>query len=110
MTSDSLDNPPDSARSVMQEAFGPDLPLLSYRDIDEVVRRTSDSEYGLAASVWSADLEAARAVAEAVQPAAAFSWTPAAPCPCSLRSTCLRILPAADMGRLSRTSTVLGHL
>lgn len=62
-----LDNPPDTARSVKEEAFGPVLPLLSYRDIDEVVRRANDSEYGLGASVWSADVEAARVVAERLE-------------------------------------------
>lgn len=55
------------ARSVKEEAFGPVLPLLSYRDVDEVVRRANDSEYGLGASVWSADVEAARAVAERLE-------------------------------------------
>lgn len=62
-----LDNPPDTARSVREEAFGPVLPLLSYRDVDEVVRRANDSEYGLGASVWSADVQAARAVAERLE-------------------------------------------
>lgn len=58
-----LDNPPDTARSVVEEAFGPVLPLLVYHDIDEVIRRANDSEYGLGASVWSADPQAARAIA-----------------------------------------------
>ncbi|MOA66994.1 NAD/NADP-dependent betaine aldehyde dehydrogenase [compost metagenome] len=42
-----LDNPPDDARSVVEEAFGPVLPLLKYRDVDEAVRRANDTEYGL---------------------------------------------------------------
>ncbi len=62
-----LDNPPDNARSVLEEAFGPVLPLLSYRDVDEVVRRANDSEYGLGASVWSRDVEAARAIASRLE-------------------------------------------
>ena len=62
-----LDNPPDTARSVTEEAFGPLLPLLSFRDVDEVVRRANDSEYGLGASVWSADVDAARAIASRLE-------------------------------------------
>ncbi|RYF60152.1 MAG: aldehyde dehydrogenase family protein [Comamonadaceae bacterium] len=62
-----LDNPPDTARSVVEEAFGPVLPLLSYTDTEEVIRRANDSEYGLGASVWSADTEAARAIATRLQ-------------------------------------------
>jgi acyl-CoA reductase-like NAD-dependent aldehyde dehydrogenase len=59
-----IDNPPDKAAVVTEEAFGPVLPLLRFDDIDEVVRRANDSLYGLAASVWSGNEETARAVGE----------------------------------------------
>ncbi|WP_437882774.1 aldehyde dehydrogenase family protein [Pseudomonas sp. LRF_L74] len=62
-----VDNPPDDARCVVEEAFGPVLPLLSYRDIDEVVARANATEYGLAASVWGRDLQQAQAVAQRLQ-------------------------------------------
>ena len=58
-----VDNPPDDARVVTEEAFGPVLPLLKFSDIDDVVRRANDTEYGLAGAVWSADVEQAVAVA-----------------------------------------------
>ncbi len=58
-----VDNPPEDARIVREEQFGPVLPLLRYTDVDEAVDRANNSEYGLGASVWSADTEAARAVA-----------------------------------------------
>lgn len=58
-----IDNPPDSARVVVEEAFGPVLPLLKFTDIDDVVRRANDTEYGLAGAVWSADIELATAIA-----------------------------------------------
>lgn len=57
------DNPPDDARIVKEEVFGPVLPLLRFSDTDEVVRRVNDTPYGLGGSVWSADLELARSVA-----------------------------------------------
>ncbi|NGY04325.1 aldehyde dehydrogenase family protein [Solimonas terrae] len=58
-----VDNPPDDSRVVVEEAFGPILPLLRYRSIDEVVARANASEYGLAGAVWSADVDRALEVA-----------------------------------------------
>ena len=58
-----VDNPPEDARIVREEQFGPVLPLLKYRDIDDAVARANASEYGLGASVWGHDAEAARRVA-----------------------------------------------
>jgi acyl-CoA reductase-like NAD-dependent aldehyde dehydrogenase len=57
------DNPPDDARIVVEEAFGPILPLLRFSSIDEVVRRANNSIYGLGASVWGRDLDQAQAIA-----------------------------------------------
>lgn len=59
-----VDNPPDDARVVREEAFGPVLPMLRFSSVDDVVRRANDSEFGLAASIWSKDLQAATAIAE----------------------------------------------
>lgn len=49
---------------VDEEPFGPVLPILTYRDVDEAIARANDTEYGLGASVWSPDLDRAAAVAE----------------------------------------------
>ncbi|MEY9968481.1 acyl-CoA reductase-like NAD-dependent aldehyde dehydrogenase [Streptacidiphilus sp. MAP12-16] len=62
-----VDNPPDSARIVREEQFGPVLPLLKYTDTADAVTRANDSEFGLGASVWGADTEAAYAVAQQLQ-------------------------------------------
>ena len=58
-----VDNPPDNSRVVVEEAFGPVLPLLKWHDVDEVVARANDTEYGLSGAVWSNDVEAALAIA-----------------------------------------------
>jgi acyl-CoA reductase-like NAD-dependent aldehyde dehydrogenase len=39
---------PDDARLVTEAKFGPIVPVLLYSDIDDVVARANDSEYGLA--------------------------------------------------------------
>src|SRR5262249_6360447 len=46
---------PDNARLVREEQFGPVLPVLRYSDIDEVIARANDTEFGLGGSVWSSD-------------------------------------------------------
>src|SRR5690606_26167270 len=58
-----VDNPPEESRVVVEEAFGPVLPLLKFDDIDDVVRRANNSEYGLAGSIWSSDVDKAAAIA-----------------------------------------------
>ncbi|MEU1275769.1 aldehyde dehydrogenase family protein [Streptomyces sp. NPDC005799] len=53
----------DGVRIVDEEQFGPALPVIAYKDVDEAVRRANATMYGLAGSVWSSDLDRARAVA-----------------------------------------------
>lgn len=45
---------PDSALA-REEQFGPVLPILGYEDIDDAVTAANDTEFGLTASVWTAD-------------------------------------------------------
>jgi succinate-semialdehyde dehydrogenase/glutarate-semialdehyde dehydrogenase len=42
-------------RIMREETFGPVLPMMACDDDDEAVRLANDSEYGLAASVWTRD-------------------------------------------------------
>ncbi|CAK7231231.1 hypothetical protein SCUCBS95973_007841 [Sporothrix curviconia] len=62
-----VDNPPDSARVVAEEAFGPIVPLLQWTDEEDVIRRANDTRLGLGASVWSADLAHAAEVARRLE-------------------------------------------
>jgi acyl-CoA reductase-like NAD-dependent aldehyde dehydrogenase len=54
---------PDGARLVREEQFGPVLPVLRYSDIDAVIARANDTEFGLGGSVWSSDRDRAFGVA-----------------------------------------------
>ncbi|MDR6146507.1 acyl-CoA reductase-like NAD-dependent aldehyde dehydrogenase [Sphingomonas sp. SORGH_AS870] len=58
-----LDNPPEDSRIVQEEQFGPILPLLRFDDVDEVIERVNASEYGLGASIWTGDPDAAMELA-----------------------------------------------
>jgi acyl-CoA reductase-like NAD-dependent aldehyde dehydrogenase len=40
---------------VAEEQFGPALPVLPYRDLDDALGRANSTNYGLSGSVWSAD-------------------------------------------------------
>src|ERR1700722_118268 len=42
-------------RILREETFGPVLPVMAFNSDDEAVRLANDSEYGLAASVWTRD-------------------------------------------------------
>ena len=54
-------------RIVDEEQFGPALPVIPYRDVDDAVARANATTYGLSGSVWSADVERAGAVAERLE-------------------------------------------
>ena len=58
-----VDNPPDDARVVVEEPFGPIVPLLRFQTVDEVIARANNTDYGLSGSVWSSDLNLAQAIA-----------------------------------------------
>lgn len=62
-----VDNPPEDARIVREEQFGPVLPLLVFDTEDEVIARANDTEYGLAATIWTDDMDRAERVSRKLE-------------------------------------------
>ena len=62
-----VDNPPEDSKIVQEEQFGPIAPIRVYDDVDDAVRRANASIYGLGASVWGRDTQAAVAVANRLE-------------------------------------------
>lgn len=62
-----IDNPPEDARIVAEEQFGPVMPLMKFDTVDEVIARANASDYGLAGSIWTSNPEAAVSIAERLE-------------------------------------------
>jgi aldehyde dehydrogenase (NAD+) len=54
-------------RIAQEEIFGPVLSVIPFDDVDDAVRIANDSEYGLAGSVWTGDLDVGMDVARRVR-------------------------------------------
>jgi len=57
----------EGSRIVDEEQFGPVLPVMSYRTVEEALERANATSFGLGASVWSADPARAWAVAQKLE-------------------------------------------
>ncbi len=56
-----------SMRVMTEESFGPVVGIMKVADDDEAVRLMNDSPYGLTASIWTSDEEAAEAIGARVE-------------------------------------------
>ncbi len=56
-----------TSRTATEEIFGPVVTLHAYNDEDEAVKMANCTEYGLAGSVWTSNIERGRAFAERME-------------------------------------------
>ena len=79
-----FDDVKDSHTIMTQEPFGPLVPILTFKDTEEVVKRANDNDLGLASYVYTNSLEKAHKVSEQMEtgtcavntPAVAFAEVP----------------------------------
>lgn len=62
-----VNNLTDEMDIVSKETFGPVIPIMMFDTEEEVVTRANNSEFGLAASVWSKDTNRAERVAKSLE-------------------------------------------
>jgi len=62
----------DAMTIVREEIFGPVMSVLKFSDEDEVIQRANDSDYGLAAAVFTRDITRAHRVIHQIQ--AGICW------------------------------------
>eukprot|EP00842_Homolaphlyctis_polyrhiza_P002894 jgi/Hompol1/3605/HPOL_003298-RA len=60
-------NAHDNMKVVREEIFGPVVSVLKFKTVDEAIRRANDSEYGLAAGVFTTSLSTAHRVSSQLQ-------------------------------------------
>jgi succinate-semialdehyde dehydrogenase/glutarate-semialdehyde dehydrogenase len=60
------------ARVLIEEVFGPAIPVVSVKDLEEAIARANASIFGLGSSIWTRDLNKASKAAERLE--AGYTW------------------------------------
>jgi succinate-semialdehyde dehydrogenase/glutarate-semialdehyde dehydrogenase len=61
-----------SARIFREECFGPALPIMRVRNLEEAIEKANDSIFGLGSSVWTRDINRALRAAEQID--SGYTW------------------------------------
>lgn len=65
-------NPPETSRIVVEEQFGPIIPIMTFTADEEALASANNSWAGLGGSVWSGDITKARTIAARME--AGYVW------------------------------------
>jgi aldehyde dehydrogenase (NAD+) len=60
-------NVTDDMRIAREEIFGPVMSALRFKNVDEIIKRSNDTNFGLAAAVWTRDVAKAHRYAKEVR-------------------------------------------
>jgi succinate-semialdehyde dehydrogenase/glutarate-semialdehyde dehydrogenase len=60
------------SRVLTEEVFGPAVPIVAVKDLDEAIARANSSIFGLGSSIWTRDLDKASYAAERLE--AGYTW------------------------------------
>ncbi|KAJ5241713.1 uncharacterized protein N7469_000040 [Penicillium citrinum] len=77
-----VDNPPpEQSRIVVEEQFGPIIPVLKWSNEADVISRANDTKSGLGASIWNSDVAHAERIGRQIQSGSVFinSWAKKTP-------------------------------
>ncbi len=62
----------NGVRLVDEEQFGPALPIVRYRRLEDAIAWANETDYGLSASVWGSDRAQLNAVAQQLEAGTVF--------------------------------------
>jgi NAD-dependent aldehyde dehydrogenases len=62
----------NASKIVSCEQFGPIIPIVAYKTIEDAIAYANDSEYGLCSSVWSGDVQRALPIAHQIEAGQTF--------------------------------------
>jgi acyl-CoA reductase-like NAD-dependent aldehyde dehydrogenase len=62
----------EQSKVVAEEVFGPALPVIRVKDLDEAIEKANSSIYGLGSSIWTRDVFKANEAAERLE--AGYTW------------------------------------
>ncbi len=57
----------DEMKIAKEEIFGPVMSIIPFKSVDEVITRANRTEYGLAAAVWTRDIQKALSISNSVR-------------------------------------------
>jgi acyl-CoA reductase-like NAD-dependent aldehyde dehydrogenase len=63
---------PEEARVWKEEVFGPVLPIMRVKDLDEAIAKANQSEFGLGSSIFTRDMSAAKRAIDELE--AGYTW------------------------------------